>query len=55
MPYCRPPATTLLSNREVEAVVKYLLAKAVGRGATTYEDCVDFWGKDAPRCDPMKK
>jgi mono/diheme cytochrome c family protein len=51
-----PPAgNDFLSNREVEAVVKYLFAKAVGRGPATYEDCVDFWGKDTRQCDPMKK
>jgi mono/diheme cytochrome c family protein len=50
-----PPAgNDFLSNREVEAVVKYLFAKAVGRGPATYEDCVDFWGKDTRQCDPMK-
>jgi mono/diheme cytochrome c family protein len=51
-----PPAgNDFLSTREVEAVVKYLFAKAVGRGPATYEDCVDFWGKDTRQCDPMKK
>ena len=41
-----PPAgNDFLSQREVDAVVKYLFAKAVGRGPVTYEDCVDFWGK----------
>ena len=51
-----PPAgNDFLSNREVEAVVKYLFAKAIGRGPATYEDCVDFWGKDTRQCDPMKK
>jgi mono/diheme cytochrome c family protein len=51
-----PPAgNDFLSNREVEAVVKYLFAKDVGKGPATYEDCVDFWGKDTKQCDPMKK
>jgi len=51
-----PPAgNDFLSNREVEAVVKYLFAKDVGRGPATYEDCVDFWGNDTRQCDPMKK
>jgi hypothetical protein len=36
-------------------VVKYLYAKAVGRGPATYEDCVDFWGQDTRQCEPMKK
>ena len=51
-----PPAgNDFLSNREVEAVVKYLFAKDVGKGPATYEDCVDFWGKDTRQCEPMKK
>ena len=45
----------ILQPREIDAVVKYLFAKAVGRGASTYEECVDFWGKDTRQCDPMKK
>ena len=50
-----PPAgNDFLSNREVEAVVKYLFAKDVGKGPSTYDDCVDFWGKDTKQCDPMK-
>jgi mono/diheme cytochrome c family protein len=44
-----------LSAREIDAVVKYLYARAVGRGEATYEDCVDFWGKDTRQCEPMKK
>jgi mono/diheme cytochrome c family protein len=44
-----------LSPREIDAVVKYLYAKAVGRGESTYEDCVDFWGTDTRQCEPMKK
>ena len=34
-----PPAgNDFLSNREVEAVVKYLFAKDVGKGPATYDD-----------------
>jgi mono/diheme cytochrome c family protein len=44
-----------LLPREIDAVTKYLFAKAVGRGESTYEDCVDFWGKDTRQCEPMKK
>ena len=44
-----------LSAREIDAVVKYLYAKAVGRGESTYEDCVEFWGRDTRQCEPMKK
>ena len=51
-----PPAgNDFLSNREVDAVVKYLFAKDVGRGPATYQDCVDFWGSDTKQCEPMKK
>jgi mono/diheme cytochrome c family protein len=44
-----------LSPREIDAVVKYLFAKAVGRGESTYQDCVDFWGTETRQCEPMKK
>ena len=51
-----PPAgNESLQPREIDAVVKYLFAKAVGRGPATYEDCVDFWGTDTRQCEPMKK
>jgi len=43
-----------LQPREIDAVVKYLFAKAVGRGESTYEECVDFWGADTRECEPMK-
>ena len=50
-----PPIGETLQPREIDAVVKYLFAKAVGRGASTYDECVDFWGKDTRQCEPMKK
>ena len=50
-----PPIGESLQAREIDAVVKYLFAKAVGRGASTYEECVDFWGKETRQCEPMKK
>jgi mono/diheme cytochrome c family protein len=50
-----PPMGEFLSAREIDAVVRYVFAKAVGRGASTYEECVDFWGKDTRQCEPMKK
>jgi len=50
-----PPMGEFLSKREVEAVIKYLFARVVGRGESTYDDCVDFWGKDTRQCEPMKK
>jgi mono/diheme cytochrome c family protein len=50
-----PPIGETLQPREIDAVVKYLFAKAVGHGASTYDECVDFWGKDTRQCEPMKK
>jgi mono/diheme cytochrome c family protein len=50
-----PPMGEFLQPREVDAVVKYLYARAVGHGETTYEDCVDFWGRETRQCDPLKK
>src|SRR5262245_61440921 len=44
-----------LQPREIDAVVKYLFAKAIGHGPATYEDCVEFWGQDTRQCEPMKK
>jgi len=50
-----PPAgNEFLQAREIDAVVKYLFAKAVGRGASTYEECVGFWGSDTRECEPMR-
>ena len=49
-----PSATESLQPREIDAVVKYLFAKVVGRGEATYEECVDFWGSDTRECEPMK-
>ena len=50
-----PPAgNEFLQPREIDAVVKYLFARAVGRGESTYEECVEFWGTDTRECEPMK-
>ena len=50
-----PMAVESLQQREVDAVVKYLFARVVGHGPATYDDCLDFWGKDTRQCEPMKK
>jgi mono/diheme cytochrome c family protein len=49
-----PMATESLQKREVDAVVKFLFARVVGHGPATYDDCVDFWGKETRQCEPMK-
>jgi len=50
-----PAMGEFLSKREIDAVVKYLFAKDVGHGPSTYEDCVEFWGAETRQCEPMKK
>ncbi len=49
-----PSSTESLQPREIDAVVKYLFAKVVGRGEATYQECVDFWGSDTHECEPLK-
>jgi mono/diheme cytochrome c family protein len=49
-----PMAVESLQPREIDAVVKYLFARVVGHGDATYDDCVEFWGKDTRQCEPMK-
>jgi len=44
-----PPGSTL-QRREVEALADYLLAKVVGRGAVTKEECEEVFGASARSC-----
>ncbi len=47
-----PPAgSPNLIKREVEALADYLLAKVVGRGEPTFEECVEFFGTPVARCN----
>lgn len=50
-----PEPNAFLNADEIDDVVDYLFAKVVGRGASTYEECVEFWGQDTRQCEPMKK
>jgi len=50
-----PEPNAFLNQDEIDAVVKYLFATDVGRGSSTYEDCIAFWGADTRQCDAMKK
>jgi mono/diheme cytochrome c family protein len=45
-----PPSTTL-PKRDVEAVADYLLAKIIGRGPITREECAENFGPRAHSCD----
>ena len=44
-----PPSTTL-QKREMEAIADYLVAKVIGRGPVTREECEEMFGKDARSC-----
>jgi len=44
-----PPGSTL-QRREVEALADYLLAKVVGRGPVTREECEEMFGPSARSC-----
>jgi mono/diheme cytochrome c family protein len=51
------PPTTTLQKREVEAIADYLLAKVIGRGAVTREECEETFGPGARSCGqyPVKQ
>ena len=49
-----PEPNSFLNSDEIDAVVKYLFAADVGRGPSTYDDCVAFWGTETRQCDSMK-
>ncbi len=50
-----PGANGWLNQREVDAVVDYVLAKIKNRGETTFDECVEFWGTGTRQCEPWKK
>jgi len=45
------PPSTSLPKREVEVVADYLLAKIIGRGPITREECLENFGPRARSCD----
>jgi mono/diheme cytochrome c family protein len=44
------PPGSILQRREVEAVADYLLAKIIGRGPVTREECEEAFGTGARSC-----
>jgi mono/diheme cytochrome c family protein len=44
------PMSTTLQKREAEAIADYLLAKVIGRGAVTREECEEMFGNGARTC-----
>lgn len=45
-----PPTGSPLSQRQIDAVVAFLVTKFVGQPDPTYQECVAFWGEDASGC-----
>jgi hypothetical protein len=48
-----PPAT--LQPREVDMIVDFLLAKAVGKGPMDRVTCIEYWGSDVEVCREFPK
>ncbi len=49
-----PEPTVYLRDEDVQAVVAYVVHDVKGKGATTYEDCVAFWGAASRVCGVYK-
>lgn len=49
-----PDPATFLRPREIETVVDYVLEHIKGKGPTSYQDCVDFFGEGARACEVYK-
>ena len=50
-----PIANEYLQPREITAVMKYVFARMKGHGEKgSYDDCLDFWGKETKQCDQFK-
>lgn len=43
-----------LQRREIEAAADYLLARVIGMGEITLEECEVFWGPGAGACDEYR-
>jgi len=50
-----PDAPATLTQREIEAVVDFLLVKIVGQGPMSHTKCVEFWGSNVETCNEFPK
>lgn len=50
-----PRARKLLSERELDAVVDYVVQVIQGSGKPDLEQCVAFWGEKSRQCDAFRK
>jgi len=46
-----PPPGPPLSQRQIDAIVAFLVTNFVGKPDPTYEECLAFWGAQATTCD----
>ncbi|MDF0498379.1 c-type cytochrome [Bradyrhizobium yuanmingense] len=49
-----PDAATFLRPMEIEKVVDYVLKHIKGKGPTSYQDCIDFYGDSSRACEVYK-
>jgi mono/diheme cytochrome c family protein len=49
-----PPGSTL-QRREIEVLADYLLAKVIGRGPVTREECHEVFGEKARSCEQIAR
>lgn len=47
-------ARRLLSDRQVNSVVHFVLNRLKGRGDPNFEECQQFWGKNKRQCDEFR-
>jgi mono/diheme cytochrome c family protein len=50
-----PRARTLISERQLNAVVDYVVHVIKGSGEPNHEQCVAYWGEKSRQCDVFKK
>jgi len=48
------PTPRTLTPDEIDAVIAYLLARVVGRGRITKQDCLFYYADDPDQCDDFK-
>ncbi|WP_439373062.1 c-type cytochrome [Bradyrhizobium sp. DASA03120] len=47
-------SATFLRQNEIEKVVDYVLEHIKGKGQTSYQDCIDFFGEGSRACEVYK-
>jgi hypothetical protein len=48
-----PPAT--LQQREIDAIVDFMLAKVIKQGPMDHAKCIEFWGSEVEACNELPK